>query len=304
MQYAYMCHFHGNPLSIFLIEDLTFDQLNHEHFEALRNLPSFRNHAELLLKNKQAPRVRGLLQSNKSLFTEAIEAIKQGRTNVVWLLGAIRTIQYIRGVVATKTVTSFSYLYIKALSGELLDSPMLRELLLMLKKTSSDTLEPILTNIIDTLFTMPPSEVAISPDDFQDLANDLTTLTSSCDPSDLPLKSQIYHDFAGKVASRGRQPQQNQAERTYSELLTRLHDLLVEYFNMALVSVKSIFMNEVLFYDMRASHRDVFTPRPRFAIERALCAPHDYLGCACCSSKVCSQSRPHLLCRTALTRMT
>jgi len=285
-----MCHFHGNPLSVFLVEDLTFEQLNHEHFEALRNLPSFRNYAEDLLKAKQAPRVRELLQSEETLFSEAIEAIRQGRTNVVWLLGAIRIIQYIRGIVSTKTATSFSYLYIKALSGELLDSPMLRELLLMLKKASSDMLEPILTNIIDTLFTMPPSEVAISPDDFQDLANDLSTLTTSCDPSDLPLKSQMNHDFAGKVASRGRQPQQNQAEKTYSELLTRLHDLLIEYFNMALVSVKSIFMNEVLFYDMRASHRDVFTPRPRFAIERALSAPHDYLGCACCSSKVCSFS--------------
>jgi origin recognition complex subunit 3 len=39
----------------------------------------------------------------------------------------------------------------------------------------------------------------------------------------------------------------------------------------------------VLIYDLKSPHTEVFQPKPRFAIERALATPHDYLGCDCCS---------------------
>lgn len=167
---------------------------------------------------------------------------------------------------------------------------MLRELLLLLKKANSDMISAILPGIIDTLITMPARDIAISPDDFQDIANELETLTSNADPSTLPLKSQMNHDFLGKVANTttGKKvtPQQNDLEVAYSDLLTRLHALLAGYFEKVLVSVDSIFLHEILFYDMKGAHRDVFTPKVRFAVERALGTPWDYLGCGCCSSKV------------------
>jgi len=282
-----MCHFHGNPLSIFLAEDVSISQLNHDHFEALRNLPSFRNHAESLLDAKQTHHVRQLLQSDEFLFHTAVEAIKAGRVQVVWLLGAIRIIQSSRIVLSTKSPTLFSYLYIEALAGNLLGSPTLRELLLLLKKANSDMILAILPSIIDTLITMPARDIAISPDDFQDIANELETLTTNVDASSLPLRSQMNHDFVGKVATTGKKTQQqNELEVAYSDLLSRLHDLLAGYFDLVLVRVESIFLHEILFYDMKGAHRDIFTAKPRFAVERALGAPHDYLGCGCCSSKV------------------
>ena len=37
-------------------------------------------------------------------------------------------------------------------------------------------------------------------------------------------------------------------------------------------------------YDSRSPLKDVFTPRPRPVMERALSRPHDYLGCNCCQT--------------------
>lgn len=45
-QYAYMTHFFANPLSVFLCKTLRFEDLSAEHFDGLRNLPSFRQYAD------------------------------------------------------------------------------------------------------------------------------------------------------------------------------------------------------------------------------------------------------------------
>ena len=42
MQYAYMCHFYSNPLSVFLKEDLELSEITAEHLEVIRHTPSFR----------------------------------------------------------------------------------------------------------------------------------------------------------------------------------------------------------------------------------------------------------------------
>lgn len=296
-----MCHFHGNPLSVFLAEDLSISHLNHDHLESLRNLPSFRTYVETFLHAARTQHVRQLLDSDDFLFQEAVQAIKAGRVQIVWLLGAIRIVQSTRSVLSTKSPTLFSYLYIEALAGNILGSPTLRETLLLLKKANSDMIGAILPSITDTLITMPARDISISPDDFQDIANDLEALTTAVDPTNLPLKSQMNHDFAGKVANSKTKPQQNEIEVAYSELLSRLHDLLANYFETVLVSVDSIFLHEILFYDMKGAHRDVFTPKPRFVVERALGTPHDYLGCACCSSKVCLLPLSPLHCFLYLT---
>jgi origin recognition complex subunit 3 len=44
-----------------------------------------------------------------------------------------------------------------------------------------------------------------------------------------------------------------------------------------------LFLSEVFMYDLKSPHTEVFQPKPRFAVERALASPHDYLGCECCS---------------------
>lgn len=41
LKYAYLSHFYANALSIFLDDTVVEADISAEHFEALRNLPSF-----------------------------------------------------------------------------------------------------------------------------------------------------------------------------------------------------------------------------------------------------------------------
>ena len=65
--------------------------------------------------------------------------------------------------------------------------------------------------------------------------------------------------------------------------LRKFTDLLERYFKAVFIDPKSLLFHEVFIYDLKSPHREVFTPRPRHAIERALAAPHDYLDCNCCA---------------------
>ncbi|KAG9714671.1 hypothetical protein KCU73_g16148, partial [Aureobasidium melanogenum] len=57
-------------------------------------------------------------------------------------------------------------------------------------------------------------------------------------------------------------------------------------FDVALINPKDLVFNEIFMYDLKSPHRDVFMPKPRAAIERALASPHDYLDCECCAPDV------------------
>lgn len=72
-------------------------------------------------------------------------------------------------------------------------------------------------------------------------------------------------------------------DTAYSALLHRFTSHLEDHLDNALIDPKSLPFNEIFLYDLRSPLRDVFTPKPRFAVERALAAPHDYLDCTCCA---------------------
>ena len=82
-------------------------------------------------------------------------------------------------------------------------------------------------------------------------------------------------------------------EAEYTETLDEFYGLLKKHFQGTLVNPSVTFPIEVLMYDLTSPYRNVFTPRPRFAIERALLQPHDYLGHGCCKEKDDSLSARH-----------
>src|SRR5271163_1445610 len=67
---------------------------------------------------------------------------------------------------------------------------------------------------------------------------------------------------------------------------------LSSYFASHLIDLKSLFMHEAFVYDLKLPLSTAFTPRPRYAIERALDRPADYLGCECCATKQQSNALP------------
>jgi origin recognition complex subunit 3 len=75
----------------------------------------------------------------------------------------------------------------------------------------------------------------------------------------------------------------SEQDKAYSDLVTQFHDQLEAYFASSFIDPKTLFLSEVLIYDLKSPHTEVFQPKPRFAVERALASPHDYLSCDCCS---------------------
>ena len=63
----------------------------------------------------------------------------------------------------------------------------------------------------------------------------------------------------------------------YSDLLDRLHAALETFFTTTLINPQNLFLNEVFLFDLKNPLKETFTPRVRFAIERALSTPFDYL---------------------------
>merc|ERR1712000_106404 len=75
----------------------------------------------------------------------------------------------------------------------------------------------------------------------------------------------------------------SEKDEAYSKIVTAFHDLLSNMFGN-LQNPLDMFGNEILIYDLRMPHRASLMSKPRFAIERALSSPHDYLNCQCCGS--------------------
>ncbi|KAH0143208.1 hypothetical protein KCU67_g13672, partial [Aureobasidium melanogenum] len=75
-------------------------------------------------------------------------------------------------------------------------------------------------------------------------------------------------------------------DAAYSDILRRFVEALETDFDVALINPKDLVFNEIFMYDLKSPHRDVFMPKPRAAIERALASPHDYLDCECCAPDV------------------
>src|ERR1700734_1674249 len=78
-----MCHFYANPISIFLTYSLDSDEflfeVQPEHLEAIRTLPSFRRRIEVLLKEHKTKEARKLLDSDKALHEEIRRTLKRKR---------------------------------------------------------------------------------------------------------------------------------------------------------------------------------------------------------------------------------
>lgn len=297
MKYAHMCHFYGNPATSH-VKPRSSSTLREQDLDAIRHLPSFQQHVEQLLARKEAKKARQLLKSDAYLRNELATSIANTNTMLEWLCGALSAIQQLRRATSASTfrpIPSFSSLYTKALSGHLgPSSPQIRDLLLSICKLSSESTILALEFINDTLLRMPPTENAISPDDFSDLHGELTELIAQHGP--LKPLSQPFTPSTTRTATSSHTKSKpltaarpiSKAQQFYASILDRLHTLLTTYFTTTLPEkpYTSIFAHELLFLDTkaRALHRGAMTPSPRTALERALSAPHDYLGCACCGT--------------------
>jgi origin recognition complex subunit 3 len=281
LKYAYMSHFYASVPSVFLKDGIVFNDLSAEAFEAIRNLPSFRLWIEDMLEDGQVKDVRSLLESNEYLFEKVLQHIQSGQQALSTLSHAARVLASVREALQISPNLRLSSIWTRAAAGDLSKSPLLRETMLSIKKIPSDKLVYLLEYIGD----LEGVHFSINMASFQKKLNSLL------ENADAPLRTQ--HDVrndslrttvvAQKVLLSKHKAALSEQDKAYSDLVTQFHDELEAYFDSSLIDPQALFLCEVLMYDLKSPHTEVFQPKPRFAIERALATPHDYLGCECCT---------------------
>lgn len=248
-------------------------------------------YAESLLERKRSRLVRELLDSDEALFREIKEQLDIAKNTLIWKVGAMSLLQRLQGILTIPNASTMSALYVKGMSGQLPGSPEIRTLLLHIKKASPEILAQMLSEVQDAVMTMPPSDVDISPDAFADIQDQLTDLLAQHADDSQPPRNIISEErpmipIAGrKRGANGQATSQKREQDTiYSQLIKTFCESIESYFSHTLGDYRDIFLHEILVYDLKSPHADVFSPKTRFVIERALSSPHDYLGCSCCVS--------------------
>ena len=278
LKYAYMTHFFANPLSI-VSETKSLPHEDIKHLcEAIRNLPSFQTNCESLIsqgKSRQET-VRQLLDNDKFLLTKA-QALFSSGVNSLRIINErihhlVTLYQYIR-----PSPESSLQLHAQLLQAipNIAESPTYEALIEKLSLTNSDAL-------ITLILTHPEILPKISGQTLTQLTTSISKLhtkhsTSAIRP--IPPPSQSLFSPTKAVTS-------SAAQREYTKLLTDLISSLTSYFSSAALFTNptDLPLNESFLINNRSPLLSTFTPRPRFAIERALASPADYLGCDCCTS--------------------
>ncbi|KAL1960792.1 hypothetical protein VTO42DRAFT_6622 [Malbranchea cinnamomea] len=274
IKYGYMAHFFANPLSVFLAENVPARVFHDRHLcEAIRNLPSFRGYVDTLLNEGDTSSVRKLLDDDKFLVKEARKHVSSGQRAMKRIFQSVEWIETaLRFLKSAKTISSAD-LAIQALQGELLNSRILEDLLASIRKLPSDSFKDILGIVPDTI-----TEISTLSRDFDKLLK--STRGSG------PLRSQ-YDEYytTHKTTVVGQRVKLTKGKATlskedseYTDLVDRLHKAIVEDLSTTLIKPESLFMHEAFLNDHKVPMKDAFTPRPRFAVERGLSTPSDYLG--------------------------
>ncbi|KAL4977821.1 origin recognition complex subunit 3 N-terminus-domain-containing protein [Aspergillus desertorum] len=275
LKYAYMSHFFANPVSV-LLADRIAEDLQHEKLcEAIRNVPSFREYCEILLRDGKTQQLRQLLDDDKFLLSQTIQIVRTGQASMHAMFQAVKFISVLLGDLSLPRKVSISELSIRALSGELQDSPLLEDIITAFRRLDSSRLAGLLPHL---------SEILTKFRGFRDVQADFRSLTQAHDGSE-PLRSgyDSQNSVIGTTIVKQRVKLNTGKAKLpeecvkYTWIIDRCCTLLRSYFEAVLVFPQELPLHEAFLLDMRNPIKEVFAPRARFAIERALSNPFDYL---------------------------
>lgn len=292
-----MSHFYGNVLSILnVLNDLkkVADILKPQHFEAIRMLPSFRNLVERLVAERKLDQAKSLLEDDTSLIGEIADAIASRDLVMTRTLRAM----HLLATLSSDNVSKFD-LYMSAIVGELRECEVVRRLLDSIKRmTPVEVME--FTQNLTTAVTDGNPDMNLDGwieddsefiDQIQEIETGVLKLEKQSEGTGESIRSSYAIHSKGVRATVVAQKVQlsyetsklSKLDKEFTSCVDHLSELILEYFTLD--NPQDLFLNEVWLYDSITPYRDVFTPRPRAAIERALSAPYDYLTSESCDSE-------------------
>ncbi|EPS38593.1 hypothetical protein H072_7681 [Dactylellina haptotyla CBS 200.50] len=287
LKYAYMTHFYANALSVilgFVDDEQSLNKvLSDAHCEAIRNLPSFKNLVESTIPTFPW-RARDLLTSNTSLKSAVLSASKECQRYSSNLAEAVNLFRKLQSVVSPQQASEIpTYeLYSRILWGEFTTRPAFRDAILTTKKAGSEKFLLLLNTLAEL-----PSEFSSS---FAESASKVEALQAG-----KTKKGGLITEFAlpdshrttvksGRVRLDELKSGMTSQDNDYNKIVTSTVQTLENYFKERFKPYTNLFLHEIFFYDLKSPHSQVFAPKPRPSIERALSRPGDYLGCDCCNA--------------------
>ena len=296
IKYVYMSHFFANALALLISDNIQESDVA-RICEAVRNTKSFQRHAEELLDTKEksaVKEVRRVLQDDSYALGVARAAIREGQQKMHdfhCAVQAFKRLPSLLGLVPPANASEFD-IDLEALSGrDFTDSGPYISITAMLSRLRSTHLLSILSaynlsfqSSTSTLSTEPPTEL-------QDLHSRLLAfqtlhsadIRSIHDPSH-PQHATIIDPRTNTISlSKLDTIPLTESERQYTAIVNDLLSALQSYFDTHInkFHYSKLLLHEAFVYDLKIPLSSVFTPRPRYALERALAKPGDYLGCAC-----------------------
>ncbi|KAM0807214.1 hypothetical protein AB5N19_07553 [Seiridium cardinale] len=293
LKYAYMCHYYANPLSILLSKEIDDSLLPKEILEIVRSLPSFGSFIEITLNAGDIQKVRRLLDDDRYLVDRLQRSQKQCKQ---WLLNVLENARILTAIHANET--EFVHSYLDAMQNGIDLSTEHKEFSEAVQRMNPAEATTFIARILKIIHEGDASIGLNGSDDpvegpgtvLSNLLAEINVLQENADENGTVLKSKYSgHNkvlrttvIAQKVQLSRDTANLSEEDKAYTELI----DLLVKTLKSILKTarVEDIFLHEVWLYDLRTPYRDVFIPRPRAVIERALTRPHDYLSCSCCKS--------------------
>lgn len=230
-----------------------------------------------MLDQRNYRTVRLLLDDDQFLKTTFVDELDECTEKLDTLVSSV-SLLYALQATLLKEQLRWSDIYIMAMSNQLKSSAFLETLLASLRKASSE----VALRAFDALVLLHKTLPKLAP--LHEALKSLVGGREDEERSDLRSGHDLQHSnlrttiVAQKVKLSQQAANLTEEEVRYTEILDRVHDALAGYFDHSLINPKSMFPVEVMVYDMLSPHRDVFSPRPRFAVERALSQPQDYLG--------------------------
>jgi origin recognition complex subunit 3 len=287
VRYAYMSHYYANALSLFLTPGLALKDVPSDHFEAARNLVSFRAWAQAQLDDEQPRKVRDVLDSDSKLFALITGELEKGKQHMQDMIFAIVLVRLLQGKLPNASVSTKSSLYLQAFAGKLAGSALIRSLLLTIRRQPSDAV----IHLVEAVAGLSGSHERLA--ECANMAKELKKLVKQQSDSAKPLRSEddvknatLRTTVVAQMVELSKQKSAlSKEDAAYTDLLRRFSKVLETFFTATLVNPKDLPFHEIFLYDLRSPYREVFMPRPHHAIERALAAPHDYLDCECCAPK-------------------
>ena len=289
-----MTHFFANSLSVFLSHDPPAELLEEPQLcEAIRNLPSFRRYVLLtrntlclqclylyairyvdnLLELKDTAAVRKLFQDDAYLATEARKHVKSGQRQMKSMFDAVVCITTVMKFLDSFKSITYPDLAVLALRGDLLDSKIVQDMLTTLKKLPSDRFRALLEVLPESLTDM--DEIVRGLDLLHKNKKGPDPLRSQYDDRQTTHKTTVVGQRLKLTKGKTKLSSE---ESEYTGLVDRLDRAFGEYLAERLIVPESLFMHEAFLSDHRTPMKEAFIPRTRFAIERSLLVPADYLG--------------------------